>query len=83
MTTSSTTTSAKDIEKVIDKVESLPSPGNVAVGGLKHVIVKEGKENEFESLFRELASKVREHDKGCNYYDLYRSEQPRTYLVME
>jgi quinol monooxygenase YgiN len=83
MTTSSTTTSAKDIEKVIDKVESLPSSGNVAVGGLKHVIVKEGKENEFESLFRELASKVREHDKGCNYYDLYRSEQPRTYLVME
>lgn len=26
---------------------------------------------------------MREHDKGCNYYDLYRSERPRTYLVME
>jgi quinol monooxygenase YgiN len=77
-----TTTVTKDIEKVIDKANSLPSSWKV-VGGLKHVVVKEGKENEFESLFRELTSKVREHDRGCNYYDLYKSEQPRTYLVME
>ena len=26
---------------------------------------------------------MREHDKGCNYYDLYRSERPITYIVME
>lgn len=72
---------AKDIKKVIDMGDSLP-PAKI-VGGLKHVTVMEGKENEFESLFRELVTEVRKHDKGCNYYDLYKSEQPRTYLVME
>lgn len=59
-----------------------PPPGKV-VGGLKSVTVLEGKENEFELLFTELATKVRDHDKECNYYDLYKSRQPRTYLVME
>lgn len=75
------TTIAKDIEKVIDMGESLP-PDKV-VGGLKHVTVVEGKENEFESLFKELVTEVRKHDKGCNYYDLCKSEQARAYLVME
>lgn len=75
------TTIAKDIEKIIDIGDLLPS--GKLVGGLKRVIVKQGMENEFESLFTELVAKVRVHDKGCNYYDLYKSEQPRTYLVME
>lgn len=74
-------TIAEDIEKVIDLGESLP-PDKI-VGGLKHITVLEGKENEFESLFRELAAEVRKHDKECNYYDLYKSERPRSYLVME
>lgn len=71
----------EDIKKVIDMGESLP-PDKV-VGGLKSVTVLEGKENEFELLFTELAAKVIDHDKECNYYDLYKSRQPRTYLVME
>ena len=74
------TTITEDIEKVIDMGESLPP--DTIVGGIKSVTVMEGKENEFESLFRELTVKVREHDKECNYYDLYKSEQPRTYLVV-
>ena len=75
------TTITEDIEKVIDMGKSLPP--DTIVGGIKSVTVMEGKTNEFESLFRELAVKVREHDNECNYYDLYKSEQPRTYLVME
>ena len=75
------TTIAEEIKKTIDMGESLP-PDKV-VGGIKHVTVMEGKENEFESLFTELAVKVRDHDKECNYYDFYKSKQPRTYLVME
>jgi quinol monooxygenase YgiN len=71
----------EDIKKVVDMGESLPP--NKIVGGIKRATVKQGSENEFESLIRELAAKVRENDKGCNYYDLYRSEHPRTYLVME
>jgi quinol monooxygenase YgiN len=74
------TTIAEDIKKTIDLGDSLPP--NKIVGGLKHITVMEGKENEFESLYRGLAAKVRKHDKRCNYYDLYKSEQP-TYLVME
>ena len=74
-------TIAEDIKKVIDMGDLLPA--NVVIGGLKHVTVVEGKENEFESLFKELAVKVRKHDKRCNYYDLYKSEQTRNYTVME
>ena len=47
------TTIAEEIKKTIDMGESLP-PDKV-VGGIKHVTVMEGKENEFESLFTELA----------------------------
>jgi len=75
------TTITEDIKKVIDMGKSLP-PDKI-VGGLKSVTVMEDKENEFESLFRKLTAKVRDHDKECYYFDLYKSEQPRTYLVME
>jgi hypothetical protein len=71
-----TSSIAEDIKKVVDMGESLPP--NKIVGGIKRVTVKQGMENEFESLFIALAAKVREHDKGCNYYDLYKSERPRT-----
>ncbi len=74
-------TITQDIKKVIDMGDSLPS--KVVIGGLKHVTVVKGKENEFESLFKELAVEVRKHEKRCNYYDLYKSEQPRNYIVME
>ena len=70
----------QDIIKQQDKGDLLPA--DRIIGDLKHVVVKEGKEGEFESLFRELAAKAKEHDKGVSYYDLYRSEQPRTYVVM-
>ena len=73
-------TIAEDIKKQQDKGDLLP-PDRV-IGDLKHIIVKEGKEKEFERLFRELAAKAKQHDKGVNYYDLYKSEQPRTYIVM-
>jgi quinol monooxygenase YgiN len=75
------TTIAEDIKNVIDMGESLSS--DKVVGGLKSITVMEGKENEFESLFRELVTKVRESDRKYNCYDLYKSERPRTYLVME
>jgi quinol monooxygenase YgiN len=71
---------ANDIKKLQDRANSLP-PDKV-IGDLKYVVVREGKEKECESLFRELADKVRTLEKGVNYYDLYKSEQPRTYIVM-
>lgn len=73
-------TIAEDIKKLQDIGDSLP-PDEV-IGDLKLVTVKEGKEAECELLFRELAAKVKEHEKGVYYYDLYRSAQARTYVVM-
>lgn len=70
----------EDIKKQQDRGDLLPP--NKVIGDLKHVIVKAGKEKEFESLFNELATKAKEHDSGVNYYDLYKSEQPRAYVVM-
>ena len=57
----------EDIKKVIDMGD--PLPPNVVIGGLKCVNIVEGKEDEFESLFKELPVEVRKQDKRCNYYD--------------
>ena len=46
--------------------ESLP-PDKI-VGGLKSVTVLEGKESEFESLFTELAAKVRDYVSSNHYW---------------
>ena len=51
----------EDIKKQQDKGDLLPP--NMVIGDLKHVVVREGKESEFESLFRELAIKAKEYDK--------------------
>ncbi len=54
------------------------------IGGIKHVIVQEGQEETFLSLFRTLKSEMAKHEPDCVYYDLYRSRKaPRTYVVME
>jgi hypothetical protein len=51
-----TSSIAEDIKKVVDMGESLPP--NKIVGGIKRVTVKQGMENEFESLFIALAAKI-------------------------
>lgn len=63
---------AGDIRKQQDKADLLPA--HAVIGDLKRVIVKEGREKKFESLFSELAPKAKAYDKGVNYYDLYKSE---------
>ena len=73
-------TIAEDIKKLQDMGDSLPP--NKVIGDLKLVTVKEGMECACELLFRELAAKVKEHEKGVYYYDLYKSGQARTYVVM-
>ncbi len=54
------------------------------VGGLKIVTAKEGHEQEFESLFIELRSIMREKEPGCLLYSLLKSPtNPRSYVVHE
>jgi quinol monooxygenase YgiN len=54
------------------------------VGGLKHVLVKAGREREFEKLFADLREEMRKHEPGCVYYSLLKSRtKPRVYIVEE
>jgi quinol monooxygenase YgiN len=54
------------------------------VGGLKIILVKEGHEQEFESLFGELRMTMRDHEPGCLLYSLLKSRtNPRSYIVHE
>jgi quinol monooxygenase YgiN len=54
------------------------------VGGLKNVVVNEGKVQEFEALFRELRETMRQREPGCLLYSLLKSRtNPRAYIVHE
>ena len=54
------------------------------IGGLKTIVVRDGHEQEFESLFRELREAIREGEPGCLYYSLLKSRtNPRSYIVEE
>ena len=54
------------------------------VGGLKTVVVKQGREREFESLFAALRAEIAAHEPGCVYYSLLKSRtDPRAYIVEE
>lgn len=55
-----------------------------SVGGIKNILVQEGKEAEFEKLFFEMLEHIRKDASGNIYYDLYRSRtNPRAYVVTE
>lgn len=55
-----------------------------AIGGVKTIIVQEGKEAEFEALFFEMLSFIRKEETGNVYYDLLKSHtNPRGYTVTE
>jgi quinol monooxygenase YgiN len=54
------------------------------VGGLVKMVVKSGREHEFERLFGELNRATHEHERGCAAYTLMRSRlSPGVYLVHE
>jgi quinol monooxygenase YgiN len=45
--------------------------------------VKPGQNDAFEKLFRETQAGVRANEPGNLYYDLYRDQDPQTYVVLE
>jgi quinol monooxygenase YgiN len=54
------------------------------VGGLKVILVKDGSERKFESLFSELRETIRDREPGCLLYSLLKSRtNPRSYIVHE
>jgi quinol monooxygenase YgiN len=54
------------------------------IGGLKTILVKEGHEQEFETLFREMRDAIRDGEPDCVYYSLLKSRKnARAYIVEE
>ena len=46
--------------------------------------VKEGKNEEFEALFKELQEAVNNNEDGCNFYAIHRSRtDSQLYIVLE
>ncbi len=55
----------------------------MAIGMIARLKIKEGMNAEFEKVFTQLASAVRENESGCNFYALHKSDDPQTYVVLE
>jgi quinol monooxygenase YgiN len=56
----------------------------MTVGIVATLKVQEGKEAEFEAVFRDLAASVRANEPGNKLYSVFRSRKDKdTYVVME
>ena len=56
----------------------------MAIGLTAKLHVSEGKNTEFEAIFKQLVSAVLTNEKGCLLYALHQSrENPQTYIVLE
>jgi quinol monooxygenase YgiN len=53
------------------------------IGLVATITVQDGKGEDFEKVFAELAAKVRENEPGCFLYQLNRTSDPTVYKVME
>lgn len=56
----------------------------MAIGVVARLKIQEGKNEEFENIFSELAAAVRANEPGNNFYALHRSRDDNTtYVVLE
>ncbi len=56
----------------------------MAIGIVAKLTIQEGKNEEFEAIFKEMMADVRANEPGNNYYDLHRARSSdTTYYVME
>jgi len=56
----------------------------MGIGIVATLKVQDGKNAEFETVFKDLAGKVRANEPGCLMYQLTRSQSdPNTYKVLE
>ncbi len=54
------------------------------IGVIAKLRVKEGKNQEFEAIFKQLAQAVDENEPGNNYYELHKSKSDsQLYIVLE
>ena len=56
----------------------------MAIGLIARLTIQEGKNEEFETIFKELMASVAANEPGNNFYGLHRSSESDTsYIVME
>ena len=56
----------------------------MAVGVIARLKIQEGKNEEFEGIFKELQAAVAENEPENNFYAIHRSaNDPQTYVVLE
>lgn len=55
----------------------------MTIGIVATLKVKPGKESEFEGVFLDLQASVKKNEPGALQYEVFRSKQPSTYIVME
>lgn len=55
----------------------------MTVGIVATLKIKSGQEGEFETIFRDLMAAVKKNEPGCVMYELFKSKQASTYVVME
>ena len=56
----------------------------MAVGIIARLKIQEGKNDEFEGIFKELMAAVHANESGNNFYALHKSSSdPQTYVVLE
>ncbi|MFT5580110.1 MAG: quinol monooxygenase YgiN [Paraglaciecola psychrophila] len=56
----------------------------MTLGVIARLTIKEGKNDEFEAVFKEMVAAVRANEPGCHFYDLHRSkDDAQAYIVLE
>ena len=55
----------------------------MAVGIIARLTIQQGKNEEFENIFRELQAAVRANEPGNNFYSCHRTSDDTVYVVME
>lgn len=54
------------------------------IGVVVKLEIQDGKQVDFEAVFKDLMAKVKANEPGCTTYQLYKSKtSPTTYTVME
>tara|TARA_Y100000052_G_scaffold22253_2_gene22927 strand:+ start:28600 stop:28890 length:291 start_codon:yes stop_codon:yes gene_type:complete len=54
------------------------------IGIIAHLTIQDGKQDEFESVVKDLIGKVRANEPGCLMYELYKKQGSETdYYFME
>ena len=55
----------------------------MAIGMIARIKIQEGKNDEFEAVFKKLEAAGAENEDGCNFYSCHRTEDPNVYVVLE